>query len=179
MTTSLDGFIAGPGGDIGFSAPDEERFRFHTEQVRKLGVHLLGRRLYETMLVWETWDQRAEASESELEFARIWKALPKMVVSTTLESVEGNARLLTGDGLAEEVTRLKEQPGQDIGVGGAGLAASLTRLGLIDEYELFVSPTVLGAGTPYFPAVEQPIELELVETRTFGAQVVYVRYRRR
>jgi dihydrofolate reductase len=177
MTTSLDGFIAGPGGDIGFSVPDEELFRFHTEQVRELGVHLLGRRLYETMVVWETWDQRPSATELELEFAGMWKALPKIVFSTSLESVVGNVRLAR-DGLAEEVVRLKGQPGKDIGVGGAGLAASLTRLGLIDEYRMFVSPVVLGAGTPYFPTVDERIGLELAETRTFGSRMVYLRYRR-
>jgi dihydrofolate reductase len=178
MTTSLDGFIAGPDGNIDWSAPDDELFGFHTERVREVGVHLLGRRLYDTMLVWETWGERPSATELELEFARIWQALPKIVVSTSLGSVEGNARLVR-EGLADEVTRLKEQPGKDIAVGGAGLAASLTRLGLIDEYELFVSPVVLGAGTPYFPAVERPIGLELVATRTFGSGVVYSRYRRR
>ncbi len=177
MTTSLDGFIAGPGGDIGWSEPGEELFRFHTEQVRELGVHLLGRRLYETMAVWETWGERPSATELELEFGRIWKALPKIVFSTSLGSVEGNTRLAR-DGVADEVARLKEQPGKDIGVGGAGLAAGLTRLGLIDEYRMFISPVVLGAGTRYFPAVEQPIGLELVETRTFGSRIVYVRYRR-
>ena len=175
MTTSLDGYIAGPGGDLGWSAPDEELFLVHTERVRETGVHLLGRRLYETMVVWETWDQRPTATELELEFAGLWKALPKIVFSTSLESVEGNTRLAR-DGLAEEVTRLKQEPGRDIEVGGAALAASLTRLGLIDEYQMFVCPVVLGAGTPYFPAVEQPIGLDLVETRTFAAQVVYLRY---
>lgn len=177
MTTSVDGFIAGPGGDIGWTAPDEELFRFHTEQAGELGGHLLGRRLYETMVVWETWADRPPATELELEFAGIWKALPKVVFSTSLESVEGNTRLAQG-GVAEEVARLKDQSEKDIGVGGAGLAASLTRLGLIDEYRLFVWPVVLGAGTRYFPALEQPIGLELVETRTFGSRVVYVRYRR-
>jgi dihydrofolate reductase len=177
MTTSLDGFIAGPGGDIGWTAPDEELFRFHTEQTGELGGHLLGRRLYETMVVWETWAERPSATKLELEFAGIWKALPKIVFSTSLGSVEGNTRLAEG-GIAEEVDRLKEQSGKDIGVGGAELAAALTGLGLIDEYRIFVAPVVLGAGTRYFPAVEQPIGLELVETRTFGSQVVYVRYRR-
>lgn len=176
MTTSLDGFIAGPDGEIDFSAPDEELFRFHTEQVRELGVHLLGRRLYETMVVWETMDEQPSVTESHLEFARVWKALPKIVFSTSLESVVGNARLAR-DGLADEVARLKEQPGQDIGVGGAALAASLAAHGLIDEYRIFVAPVVLGAGTSYFSPVDDRIPLELVETRTFGSRVVYLRYR--
>ena len=178
MTTSLDGFTAGPAGEIDWSAPDEELHRFHNEQTAELGGHLLGRRLYETMVSWETVDQNPSAGEIELEFARIWKALPKVVFSRTLNAVEGNARLVR-DGLAEEAARLKREPGKDLAVGGAGLAASLTRLGLIDEYRMFVSPVVLGAGTPYFPPLEQTIDLELLETRTFGSRVVYLRYARR
>ena len=130
------------------------------------------------MLDWETADENPSAAERELEFARIWKQLPKIVFSTTLERVEGNARLVSA-GVAEEVARLKAQPGKDLAVGGAGLAASLARLGLIDEYRLFVSPVVLGGGTRFFPALEQRIDLELAETQTFGSSVVYLRYGRR
>ena len=173
MSVSLDGFIAGPGGEIDWGAPDEELHRFHNEQTRELGAHLLGRRLYETMLYWETAD--AKPGSAEHEFARIWLDLPKIVFSSTLEEVEGNARLARG-GLAEEVERLKQEPGKDIGIGGAGLASSMMELGLIDEYRLFVSPVVLGGGTPYFPPLDDRIKLELVETRTFGSRVVYVRY---
>jgi dihydrofolate reductase len=174
---SLDGFIAGPDGDIDWSEPDEELHRFHNQQVREQGAHLYGRRLYEVMRYWETAEEDPSAPEVELEFARIWKATPKIVFSKTLEKVEGNARLVR-EGAAEEVTKLKEEPGKDLAVGGAGLASSLMKLGLIDEYRLFVSPVVLGGGTPYFPALEERINLELVETRTFGSRVVYVRYRR-
>ena len=177
MRVSLDGFIAGPGGEIDWSAPDEELHRFHNEQTRELGAHLCGRRLYEAMVYWETADENPSAPDYELEFARIWKELPKVVFSKTLEKVEGNARLVR-DGVAEEVAKLKEQPGKDLAVGGAGLASTLMKLGLIDEYRLFVSPVVLGGGTPYFPALDERIDLELVETRTFGSRVVYVRYRR-
>ena len=177
MTVSLDGFIAGPDGEIDWSPPDEERHRFHNQQTWETGAHLCGRRLYEVMAYWETADENPSAPEHELEFARIWKELPKIVFSTTLQQVEGNTRLAS-DGVAEEVAMLKEQPGQDLAVGGAGLASTCAKLGLIDEYRLFVSPVVLGGGTPYFPALEERIELELVETRTFGSRVVYVRYRR-
>ena len=174
---SLDGFIAGPEGEIDWSAPDEELHRFHNQQARELGAHLLGRRLYEVMRYWETAEENPSAPEHELEFARIWKDTPKIVFSRTLEKVEGNARLVR-DGVAEEVAGLKEQPGKDLAVGGAGLASTCMKHGLIDEYRLFVSPVVLGAGTPYFPALDERINLELVETRTFGSRVVYVRYRR-
>src|SRR5439155_22748867 len=139
----------------------------HNEQARQVDAHLYGRRLYEVMLAWEAIDERPSARDYELEFARIWKDTPKIVFSTTLEAVEGNARLVR-DGAAEEVARMKEQPGKDLAVGGAGLASTLSKLGLIDEYRLFVSPVVLGAGTPYFPALEERINLELAETRTFG-----------
>jgi dihydrofolate reductase len=178
MGVSLDGFIAGPGGEIDWGAPDEERHRFHNQETRELGAQLCGRRLYEEMLYWETADENPSLPEPALEFAGIWKNLPKIVFSTTLEKVEGNARLVK-DGVAEEVAKLKAQPGNDLAVGGAGLASTCMKLGLIDEYRLFVSPVVLGGGTPYFPALDERIDLELVETRTFGSRVVYVRYRLR
>lgn len=176
MTVSLDGYIAAPGGAIDWTAPDEELFLFHTQQVEEIGVHLCGRRLYETMVYWETAEEGPLPPE-HVEFARIWKALPKVVFSTTLQGVVGNTTLAR-DGVGEEVARLKEQPGRDIAVGGAGLAGACMRLGLIDEWRLFVSPVMLGGGTPYFPTLEQRIDLELVETKTFGSRVVYLRYRR-
>ena len=176
MGVSLDGFIAGPDGEIDWSAPDEELHRFHNQQARETGAHLYGRRLYEVMTYWETADQNPSLPEHELEFARIWKDTPKIVFSNTLEKVEGNARLVR-DSVAEEVAKLKEQPGKDLAVGGAGLASTFIKLGLVDEYRLFVSPVVLGGGTPYFPPLEKRINLQLVETRTFGSRVVYVRYR--
>jgi dihydrofolate reductase len=129
------------------------------------------------MVYWETAEEKPSLPEHELEFARIWKDLPKIVFSKTLEKVEGNARLVK-DGVAEEVAKLKEQPGKDLAVGGAGLASTFIKLGLVDEYRLFVNPVVLGGGTPYFPALEERINLALVETQTFGSRVVYVRYRR-
>ena len=151
MTVSLDGYIADPNGEIDWSAPDEELHRFHNQRVKEIGAHLLGRRLYEVMLYWETADQNPSAPEYELEFARIWKAIPKIVFSKTLEKVEGNARLVRDD-VAGEVARLKQEPGKDLAVGGAGLASTLIDLGLVDEYQVFVSPVVLGGGTPLLPA---------------------------
>lgn len=177
MGMSLDGFIAGRDEEIDWSAPDEELHRFHNRQTRELSAHLCGRRLYETMLYWETAEENPSGAEYLLEFARIWKALPKIVFSRTLEKVEGNARLLR-DNVADEVAKLKQQPGKDLAVGGAGLASTCMKLGLIDEYRLFLSPVVLGCGTPYFPALDERMNLELVETQTFGSRVVYLRYRR-
>jgi dihydrofolate reductase len=175
---SLDGFIAGPDGGFAWAKPDDELHRFHNEQARALGAHLYGRRLYETMVGWETVDEDPSAPEPMLEFAAIWKATPKIVFSTTLERVEGNARLVR-DGAGEEVARLKEEPGGDLAVGGAGLASTFIKLGLVDEYRLFVNPVVVGGGTPYFPSLDERIDLELVETREFGSRVVYVRYAQR
>ena len=168
MSVSLDGFIAGPDGDIGWAAPDEELMAFHNEQSRELDAHLCGRGLYEDMLPWETRDG---------EFAELWKAIPKVVFSTTLEDVQGNARLASASP-AEELSRLAETPAGDVSVGGAGLAATLVEQDLIDEYRLFVNPVVLGGGKPFFPARRERLGLELVETRTFGSRVVYLRYRR-
>jgi dihydrofolate reductase len=177
MGVSLDGYIAGPAGEIDWTVPDEELHQFHNDRVRELGVHLCGRRLYEEMLYWETPGRDPEFGEVEREFAGIWRALPKVVFSTTLEQVEGNARLAKGS-VADEVAALREEQGGDIEIGGAGLAAGAIEQGLVDEYRLFVYPTVLGGGTPLFPAgLAERIDLELVETRTFGSRVVYTRYR--
>ena len=177
MGTSLDGYIAGPGGEFDWAAPDDELHRFHNEQTRELGAHICGRRLYEEMVFWETADQNPAAGETVVEFAHIWQALPKVVFSATLESVEGNARLAT-EGPAEELAKLKAETDRDIAVGGAGLAATFTELGLIDEYGLFVNPVAVAGGTPFFPPLEQRIDLQLVEARTFGGRVVYLRYGR-
>ena len=177
MSVSLDGFIAGPDGDIGWAAPDEELLRFHNQQTRQIGAHLLGRGLYQDMLPWET-AETTRSDPAELEFARIWKPIPKVVFSATLGQVEGNARLASDD-VAGEVAKLREAPGEGVvSVGGAGLASTLIKLDLIDEYRLFVNPVVLGGGTSYFPPLDAAIELELVETRTFGSRVTYLRYRR-
>jgi len=177
MGVSLDGYIVGPDGKFDWTPPDEELFRFVTDQIREVGVHLLGRRLYETMLFWETADQDPSLDDSMLEWAAIWKPLPKVVFSTTLSAVQGNARLASG-GLAEEIERLRAEPGQgNIAIGGATLAAEAATLGLIDEYRPKVYPVLVGGGIPFFPQRERRVDLELVETRTLNSRVVYLRYR--
>jgi dihydrofolate reductase len=176
MNVSLDGYIAGPDAAPDWAVSDEEVFRFHIEQMQETGAYLCGRRLYEAMVYWETAEESPLVAE-RVEFAQIWKALPKVVFSTTLESVAGNTRLAR-DGVGEEVSRLKEQSGKDIAVGGAGLAGACMKLELIDEWRLFVSPVLLGGGTPYFPTLDERTNLELVETKTLGSRVVYLRYRR-
>lgn len=177
MNVSLDGYIVGPDGEFNWTAPDEEVFRFVTDEIREVGVYLLGRRLYETMLYWETVDQNPSLDFSTLEWAGIWKPLPKVVFSTTLSEVQGNARLASG-GLAGEIERLRAEPGEgDIAIGGATLAAEAAGLGLIDEYRAKVHPVLVGGGVPFFPQRERRVDLELVDTRTFNSNVVYLRYR--
>jgi len=177
MGVSLDGYIVGPDGGFNWTAPDDEVFRFAMEQIRAVGVHLMGRRLYESMLYWETADEDPSLDESMLEWTALWKPLPKVVFSTTLSAVQGNARLASG-GLAEEIARLRAEPAPgDIAIGGATLAAEAAALDLIDEYRPKVYPVLVGGGVPFFPQRERRVDLQLVESRTFSSDVVYHRYR--
>ena len=176
MSVSADGYIADREGAFAWSAPDDERFRFHLEQTRALGAHLLGRSLYETMLVWET-DPSIRNDELRSAFADVWSALPKVVFSRTLDSVQGNARLADGS-VAEEVAAALDAADKDVGIGGAGLAAPAIELGLVDELRMFRHPVIVGGGTPFLPPVTTDVQLELVETRLFGGDVIYERYRR-
>ena len=177
MGLSADGYIVGPDGAFDWTAPDDELFQYFTDQIREVGVHLLGRRLYETMLYWETADQDPTLDDAMLEWAAIWKRLPKVVFSTTLSAVQGNSRLVSG-GLAEEIARLRAEPEDgDIAIGGATLAAEAAAAGLIDEYRTKVYPVLVGGGIPFFPRRERRVDLELAETRTFSSGVVYLRYR--
>ncbi|MEV0173105.1 dihydrofolate reductase family protein [Streptomyces sp. NPDC050803] len=177
MNVSLDGYIAGPDGDFNWTAPDDDVFRSWIDEIRQLDVYLLGRRLYETMLYWETADQDPSLDAARLEWAALWNALPKVVFSTTLSAVQGNARLAAG-GPVEEIERLRAEPGEgNIAIGGATLAAEAAAAGLIDEYRVRVYPVLVGGGLSYFPQGERREDLELVETRTFSSQVIYLRYR--
>ena len=177
MGVSLDGYVVGPDGGFDWTAPDDEIFAFVTDQIREVGVHLLGRRLYEAMLYWETADQDPSLDDAMLEWAAIWKALPKVVFSTTLSSVQGNARLATAS-LAEEIDRLRTEPAEgDIAIGGATLAGEAAASGLIDEYRARFYPVLVGGGLRYFAHRERRVDLELVESRSFGSGVVYLRHR--
>ncbi len=177
MGVSLDGYIVGPDGTFDWTPPDKEVFRFWIDEIRGVGVHLMGRRLYETMLYWETADQDPSLGADELEWTALWKPLPKVVFSNTLSAVEGNARLASG-GIAEEIERLRAEPGDgEIAIGGATLAAQAAALDLIDEYRVMAYPVLVGGGIPFFPRRERRVDLELVETRTFSSRVVYLRYR--
>ncbi|THV34698.1 dihydrofolate reductase family protein [Glycomyces buryatensis] len=177
MNVSLDGYIVGPDGGFDWSEPDEDVFRFWIDEIRTVGVHLLGRRLYETMLYWETADQDPSLGDAELEWTALWNPLPKVVFSRTLPAVQGNARLASGTP-AEEINRLRAESGAgDIAIGGATLAAEAAASDLIDEYRAIVYPVLVGGGIPFFPQRERRVDLELVETRTFNSGVVYLRHR--
>ena len=177
MSVSADGFIADADGSLDWGEPDPDLFRFITDEQYKVGAYLLGRRLYETMLYWETADQDPSLDDAQLEWAGLWKPLPKVVFSTTLTSVQGAARLATGD-LATEIERLRGEPGDgEIAVGGAMLAGEAAAAGLIDEYRIRVNPVLVGGGTPLFPQQAARVALELVESRVFGSGVVFLRYR--
>ncbi len=176
MGVSVDGFISDRRGAFGWTVPSEEQFRFHIAQVRELGAYLCGRRLYETMLPWET-DPSMRENELGAEFADIWCAIPKVVFSRTLNSVDGNARLAEAP-LAEEVAAALGATDLDVSIGGAGLAAAAIELGLVDELRVFRHPIVVGGGTPFLPAVTQDVPLDLIETRTLGSRVIFERYRR-
>jgi dihydrofolate reductase len=174
MSVSVDGFVADRRGRFDWSVPSDELFAFHLDRVRALDCHLLGRKLYETMLVWET-DPSLRDTPLQAEFADVWSALPKVVFSRTLQSVEGNARLARGS-LADEIAAVVATGG-DAEIGGATLAAEAFELGLIDELRMFRCPVVVGGGTPFLPPVTVDVPLELLETRTFDSSVVYERYR--
>ena len=176
MSVSADGFIADREGGFEWTVPSDELFRFHLAQVGELGGYLLGRRLYETMLVWET-EPTLRANEAGAAFADVWCAIPKVVFSHTLDSVQGNARLAEAS-LAEEVAAALDATDKDVSIGGAGLAGQAIELGLVDELRMFRYPVVLGGGTPFLPPVTDAIALDLLETRTFASRVIYERYGR-
>lgn len=176
MSVTVDGYIADRHGSFGWIVPSEELFAFHLARVGGLGAYLCGRRLYEAMLPWET-DPAMRDSALKAEFAAVWSALPKVVFSRTLTHVEGNARLAESS-VAEEVATALGAGDRDVEIGGAGLAAAAVEQGLVDELRIFRLPVVVGGGTPYLPPVRADIALELIETRTFDAQVIYERYRR-
>ena len=176
MSVSVDGFIADREGAFGWTVPSEEQFRFHLAQVRELGGYLCGRRLYETMLVWET-DPSLRGNELGAAFADAWCALPKVVFSRTLDSVQGNARLAEGS-VAEEVGAALAATDRHVSIGGPGLASTAFELGLIDELHVCRNPIVVGGGTPFLPPVTEDVPLELIETGTFASRVIYERYRR-
>src|SRR5438105_6267191 len=176
MSISVDGFVADRKGAFGWTTPNEEQFRFQITPTRELGGYLCGRRLYETMLVWET-DPSMRDDELRAAFADAWCAIQKVVFSRTLDSVQGNARLAEAS-VAEEAAAALDATDKDVSIGGAGLAAAAIELGLGDELRIFRNPVVVGGGTPFLPPVTENVPLDLIETRTFSSRVIYERYGR-
>jgi len=176
MNLSLDGYIAAPGDDLGWSVPSDELFQWWSDRVGATCLALYGRRLWETMSShWPTADQRSGATPAEIEYARRWRDMPKVVFSARISAVDWNARLVTGDAVPE-ITRLKAEDGGPMDVAGAALAAAAMRAGLIDEYVLVTHPVLVGGGTPFFTALDSWVDLTLVETRPFPDGVVLTRY---
>lgn len=176
MNLTLDGYIAAPHDDLGWSDPSDEVFQWWLEQERSIGLMLYGRKLWETMSsYWPTGDQRPNATSSQIEFARNWRDAPKVVFSSTLEKVDWNTRLFTGDPISE-IARLKAEDGEPMRIGGAKLAGAAMRAGLVDEYTIVTHPVLVGKGTPFFPTQEKWVHLDLVEARTFPGGVVLTRY---
>jgi dihydrofolate reductase len=174
---SLDGFVEGPTRNLDWGIVDEELHSFINDQQNQIDTYLFGRRMYEVMTYWDTAETDPSNPEYVLEFARSWKNIHKIVFSKTLEHVQGNATLSKGN-IVEEIAQLKAQPGKDMSIGGATIAAALMQSGLIDEYQLFIHPVVLGSGTSMFPTLDNKINLRLLETRGFNSGVVFLRYER-
>ena len=176
MNLSLDGYIAAPGDDLGWSVPSDELFQWWSDRVDSTGLALYGRRLWDAMSShWPTADQQPGATPAEIEYARRWRDMPKVVFSSTISEVDWNTRLVTGDAVTE-ITRLKGEDGADMDIVGATLAAAAMRAGLIDEYVLLTAPVLVGGGTPFFATLDNWVNLNLVETRTFPEGIVLTRY---
>jgi dihydrofolate reductase len=176
MNVSVDGYTVDRQGEIPSAGPDDELHQFWNNQVRDVAVSLYGRKLYELMSAyWPTADQAPDISPVAAEFARLWRAMPKVVFSKTLESVDWNSRLERGD-VVEVARKLKAETDGMLDVAGATLASSLVKAGLVDEFMVVVTPVAVGGGTPFFPTLNEWIKLELVENRTFPSGSVLLRY---
>ncbi|MEU8139474.1 dihydrofolate reductase family protein [Streptodolium elevatio] len=179
MNLSLDGYIATPGDDLGWSVPSDELFQWWSDRVAATDLALYGRRLWDTMSShWPTADRQPGATPADIEYARRWRDMPKVVFSSTARTVDWNTRLVTGDAVAE-ITRLKAEDGGPMDIGGATLAGAAMRAGLIDEYVLLTHPVLVGGGTPFFTALDKWVHLDPLETRPFPDGVVLTRYETR
>ncbi|UUP19695.1 dihydrofolate reductase family protein [Nitratireductor thuwali] len=171
MMMSLDGFVADPSAHF-----DDEVLAFINDEMRKTGTEIYGRRMYESMVFWETYDEQKSGSEHAKEFARLWKGLDKLVVSSTLERASSDKTRIARAFRPEEIRRLKAGASKDIAVAGPTLAAHFIKAGLIDEYALYFVPVVIGAGNPVFKGIEGRLDLDLVEERRFSTGMVFLRY---
>jgi dihydrofolate reductase len=179
FNASLDGYIATPGGDLGWTVLSDELHQWFNDHMRASGISLYGRKLWEVMSAhWPTAHEQPDVPPVELDFARAWQETPTVVFSSTLEKVDGNARLVRTDPVAE-ITRLKAEDGAPMEIGGATLAGAAMRAGLVDEYRILTHPVLIGGGAPLFSALDKWVELNLLETRTFPDGVVLTRYETR
>jgi dihydrofolate reductase len=171
LNVSLDGFVETPDHSLDWTTVDDELHMWFNDQMRALDASLYGRRLYEVMAdYWPTGEDDPSATDAMREFARIWKPMPKIVFSTSLEHVEHNARLVHGD-VGKVLEGLRGEFDGDLAVGGPNLAGQFVRRGLVDEYRVVVHPVVLGSGTPFWPELDGPLRVRLVETRIFASGV--------
>jgi dihydrofolate reductase len=176
MSVSLDGFFEGPHHELDWQLVDDELHRHFNERLRRMSAFLDGRVTYELMAgYWPTADQDPSSPAPVAEFARIWRDIPKIVYSTSLERADWNTSVVRAV-VPEEIRTLKAQAGGDMVVGGANLAATFMRHNLIDEYWLYIHPVLIGRGTPLFPRSGSTTNLRLTETQTFGSGVVLLRY---
>jgi dihydrofolate reductase len=175
---SIDGYLADREGNFDWAMPDEEVHTFVNDLTRPVGTHLLGRRMYEVLVYWETAQTVADQPPYILDFARIWQAADKIVYSRTLEGISAARTRIERRFDPEAVRQLKASAGRDISIGGANLAAEAIRAGLVDECHLFLTPVAVGGGTRFFPD-DVRWDLELLDERRFSNGTVYVRYRNR
>ncbi|GAA2689279.1 MULTISPECIES: dihydrofolate reductase family protein [Actinosynnema] len=179
MNVSVDGYVAAPGGDLGWSSPSDELFEWWLEREQGVELFLYGRGLWEAMSShWPTADQLPGANAAEVAFARNWRDTPKVVFTSAALDVDWNTRVVSGDAV-DEIARLRDGDGGPMRVGGARLGGAAMRAGLVDEYEIVTHPVLVGGGAPFFPVLEGRVGLELVETRVFPGGVVATRYERR
>jgi len=174
--TSLDGFIEDEHGDFAWTEPSDDQFAFVTDLVRPFGTYLYGRRLYESMAVWETDPALAAQSELFRDFAHVWQAADKSVYSTTLNAVSTANSRLERRFDPDAIRTMKAEASRDLMVGGADFAAQTFRAGLVDECHVFVNPIIIGRGKPVLPG-DLRVRLELLDERRFDNGVVYVGYR--
>jgi dihydrofolate reductase len=173
LNVSLDGYIETPDHGLDWANVDDELHTWFNDATRSLDASLYGRRMYDLMAgYWPHAEDDPSANETMREFARIWKQMPKIVFSSSLDSVDHNSRLVQGD-VGEVLDRMREEFPGDLDVAGANLAGQFVRRGLVDEYQLVVHPVVLGSGTPFWPQLDAPLHLRLTDTRRFasGAEV--------
>ena len=175
LNVTLDGFVEGPDHSLEWTVIDDELHAFFNDQQRATEASLYGRGMWETMSpYWPTAESDPSATEVMKEYGRVWVDTPKIVFSSSLESVEGNTRLVRGGDIRDELAKIREEFSGDLEVSGATLASAFIRAGLVDEYRLVVHPVVIGQGTPYWPKLDEPLRLRPIDSKRFSSGVMYL-----